>query len=529
MASSLKNKLRELMRDDNFRVDLALILSIVLLQYFLGNLLNFEGSNTTYKSKWALYSFLRLDAVRLLFLFLVFLGYITLVWKRKVMPKIPSFARMLLVLCVFLLVWSYGLYSYNYYYDQWHFIDRVVLIGLGILTIFRPYFTIFFVAQVYLVANQMGAPEYFNFSFTDKDVLFDILLVLWLFYIVKVFWQQFNWNYMLVFGLAIIGNWYINAGFAKLLMGWLMDSNLYNLGVAAFEAGWLSENRSFATKMYKLIDEYHLIFQGFAMLIELVVPLIILMRRRLTLLALLLFVLFHVGVFLSTGIFFWKWILLELLIVIIIFKKINSTSFYTLKNQIVYFMLLLLCGNFFSKVDLAWLDSGFLTTYTFYLETDNDEKYKLDSSYFAPYDLNFAQGRFSFLNKRKQLPSSTYGSTINKKFNEIMKSENLEEKDITRLRLAYGVDKYDPTKEKKFILFLKRFIKNKSQNQTDIPHWIRPPLHMYQGEDQIDLKVPVVKGLFIVNEEKSIFSSASNEYFLDEYQVYTSDTIYIYH
>ena len=88
-------------------------------------------------------------------------------------------------------------------------------------------------------------------------------------------------------------------------------------------------------------------------------------RRNLTLEWLLGYELLHIGIFLMSGICFWKWILLNIGLIILM-KKLDENCLRTVfsRKYFILSLIVILCSPlYFKPVWLAWFDTKFNNYY----------------------------------------------------------------------------------------------------------------------------------------------------------------------
>lgn len=494
--------------------------SVFLIQIPLQKIL-YVGLNETFFSSEILGLNYIFQSKRLILFYLVLVIFFLLLTQYKKRVEVPIYIKIIVGLCILILTWSYSLYEYNYYFNQWHLYDRVLLIILGILSIRHPFFTIFFVLQTICISKQFTFPKGFVYSLTDKKIIFDILILYWLFYVFQIFIKNINWKFFIVIILATIGNWYFLASYGKFRLDWLQENQTFNLYSSVQVFGWLQFLPDYITiSLGSFIKNNNNFIQISVIIIELLLPIIILLHRRLVLPTLSLYIVFHIMIFLFSGIFFWKWILLEIsLIFIIKYFQLNLSKS---KYLLLYFPLLFCSSLFLKSFSLSWLDSGYIHHYKFHFQTDSNEIITLDASFFSPYDLIFAQNRFHYLFNNKVL-SYTFGSTQSKdvvRFINDLKKNNFDKNKIINFKNKNGTNKYNLNKKLMLESFLKNFVMNKLQNDVKWINYIDPPMHIWQGVNQQNLSISNAKKILITCDE--VITSNQNHF-----TVFSLDTLSI--
>ena len=517
MLQFLKNIQFEL--KNNWSIFL-IIGSIFLIQIPLQKILYVDVNETFFSNKILSLNYIfQTKRLILVYIVLVISFLLLTLYKRKV--EVPIYSKIIVGLCVLILTWTFSLYEYNYYFNQWHLFDRVLLIILGLLSIRYPFITIFFVIQTICISKQFTFPKVLIYTYTDKKIIFDILILYWLFYVFQLFIKNINWKFFIVIILAMIGNWYLLAGYGKLRLDWLQENQTFNLYSSVQVFGWLQFLPEYITiSLGSFIKNNNNFIQISAITIEFLLPIFILIHRRLTRTILSIYVVFHLMIFFLSGIFFWKWILLEFALIFIITQyKINLNKS---KYLLVYFPLLFCSSMFFKTINLSWLDSGYVHYYKFHIQTDSNEIIPLDASFFSPYDVVFAQNRFHYLFDNKVL-SHTFGSTQSKdvvRFINDYEKNNFEKNKIINFKNKNGTSQYDLNKKLMLESFLKKFVLNKLQNDVKWINYLDPPMHIWQGVNQQNFSISNAKKILITCDE--VITNNQNHF-----TVFSSDTLSI--
>ncbi len=111
-------------------------------------------------------------------------------------------------------------------------------------------------------------------------------------------------------------------------------------------------------------------------------------RRRALIVITLLYDLMHVGIFLLTGIFFWKWILLNVGIVQALSCRKREMTFLPIA---VVAGAIFTAPSMFTTVILAWFDTGGVNAGRIVAETAAGDRVDVPSNFFIDKSISFAQ------------------------------------------------------------------------------------------------------------------------------------------
>ncbi|WP_116106031.1 DoxX family membrane protein [Lewinella sp. IMCC34191] len=324
-----------------------------------------------------------------------FLGLICVVldrWRGVDLRHLPAEARALLIAAIGLQTYSLGLLDYNHYFNNWMIADRLLLVGLGILAIGRPLFIPLFLIDLVMMTGQLRQPQLIGYDHVHKFIFPHILSLAWCFLAVNCFIRiRKPYGLLVPLVMAPLSLWYIAAGIGKLEMDWPNYNNLYNLFAAAVDEGWLegwsARSKQFLADMLELSPKPLL---WLTILIEIAFPILLFTNRTTAIVVSLSLMLFHLVVYLFSGILFWQWSLLEVVFIyFLLFRKEAVAQLFTWRSRLTYWLLLLLLPLAVHIGKLAWYDCGFINSYTFYLVDKQGEETELDATYFSPYDTGF--------------------------------------------------------------------------------------------------------------------------------------------
>ncbi|WP_139135245.1 hypothetical protein [Roseivirga sp. 4D4] len=428
-------------------------------------------------------------------------AFLSLSWNKiRDWSSIPPWVKVVVMTCVLLLLWAYACSEHNYFYDRSFLLDKALFVIIGLAAFFRPQFIPVFLLQAYLLSKQFSFALPSAYTYTDKQIIFDILFGFSVFYFLKttiaknVLWSTFT---MLV--LLIICNWYFKAGLGKILVGWQHHNSLYNLFMASTAYDWLYQFPELKTVLAKTLSHSRGVIEYATLVIEFLFPLILFWKRSWFRIVIGAFIVFHLTVFITSGIFFWKWAVLEFVLMALTWRYADMIQFGEKSYLLSYVSLLIITYLISPTTSLVWYDTPFVQKYTLSLVDDKKLEYNLDPSFFSPYDVIFAQNRFAFLSERP-VYTGTYGSTTSL---ETLKEANLAVEEVRLPAFSTRGDiQYSESKKEDFLFFVQTFVQNKLQNDVKWVSWIDAPMHIHQGANQQNISIEEnIVGIKLTYEE----------------------------
>ncbi|MFP6654505.1 MAG: hypothetical protein VCB25_02680, partial [Myxococcota bacterium] len=403
------------------------------------------------------------------------------------------------------LAWAYAGYRYNYYFDQAHLWDRWLIVALMLGTLRSPLFLPLFAFEVLMSRAQFNHPISAIVPIGDELPLRIMGAVVgcavWngladavaavrsrgqIKQAVEKRLQSIRIpTHALVYTiLCLVGFYYAVAGIGKLKIGtdvldWLMFSHMENLFISSHLNGWLSSlSEGRVLDFADMIRTLHLPIAGMTLAIELGAALI-LVRRRGTLLILAAISLMHFGIVLTSGVIFWKWLVLDLSLLVWLWvqrgnpeiNRMYSTS-YALLSIFVIGMIVAV----FNLNQFAWWNTKWTMLYEVEVLDEAGNVYRVDHADFAPYtffDL--------YLPDDRKLHTYVLGMTVNQRLMEFF-----EDPDPERLK-AFGVGIAGEEAEPRFVRgdrvfkdFMTRYFmhRNRHPSQRVAPFlWPSPSMH----------------------------------------------------
>lgn len=381
------------------------------------------------------------------------------------------------------LAWTFSVYDYNLYYDQGHYFERVLLVALWAASLWRPVLIVPFTALVYGIVHQFDHP--IACTWTDKRALFDVLSLFVAFLGVRL-WKAPAWRSIPAgefFYLVIVlqaANYFV-PGMGKLLLGWPFVERLDNLFVASYLNGWFGFlTTEQALGWAKLIAYWNPFLVWSSLVVELC-ALFCLWNRRACMVILVSCIGLHGMICLTTGILFWKWIVLDiaLIAVLAIRDRASTEKLYAADRRWLSVALIVCAPLYFDSHWLAWYDTELNECYHLEAVTSSGKTYNIPRTLLTPYEVYFAQNKFHFLSQDKFV-NGRYGTTVSWEV-----TRRLDGQPATAIaetvREELGHIEYHEKKLAAFDRFVTRYFQNLNRRglQHTIPEILQPPQHIY--------------------------------------------------
>lgn len=371
-----------------------------------------------------------------------------------------------ILLAAAVITWTFAFYELNLYYNQPHLFDRLLLILLAALVAFSPLFVLPFVAYALVMLGQFEFPASLLYSLTDKRLVIDIL-VLFAAFLPLLPWLKKQTARVFTFVLLVmVASFYVFPAIKKLTIGdspwdWILGNDLGLLFVSSYQNGWVSFlSVEQVVSIGNVISAWAIPLQIAAFTTE-VAPILMIANRKLAMWILATCASLHLMIFFSSGIFFWKWMLMDLALVLLLFINRHNESFkaiFSPKRLLLFIPAVLAASFYFSPASLGWFDSPVNNFFTFYAKTEDGHTYRLPAAFFKPYDLPFTQNRFYFLNENPTF-SGTYGVQLSEPAWEASMAINAPEQAGSVID-EFGRVSFDSSRRDDFLNFLTLWVQN---------------------------------------------------------------------
>jgi hypothetical protein len=383
--------------------------------------------------------------------------------------------RLLTVVVAAALAWEWATYGYNFYFDRAHALDRLVLVALLPLVVWRPVFTWPFLIALLPILWQFGYP--IGGSSVAAPVLPVRALIL-----VAAFWLAYAVagrvriaDFVFVLCCLIAAHYWIS-GYGKLRLGWAGHDSVGLLLPATYANGWLG---FLEPSSIEAATTWLLAFNWPLKLATLLVEcgaLVALWRRSSLRGFLLASVVFHAGIFTVTGILFWQWMLLNVAVLILFFGRHSPALAMFSWTHLLLSIGLIGGGALWCRpLPLVWLDAPMTYTYRVEAIGESGRSYVLPPRFFAPYDYQFTLGGFRYLVPAERL-SITWGAIHDVRVLERLEQPGARE-EVSAIEKAFGYDAFDPARAAAFDEFVRHFAGTWSRRPSESRWWeaLGPP------------------------------------------------------
>lgn len=397
--------------------------------------------------------------------------------------------------------WAYAGHRYNFYYDQSHVWDRWLIIALMLGMLRSPLLIPLFVFEVLLSQAQFNHPLASRMAIGDELPLRVLGIVfgcavwnggldqLTAFRSSERTRRFEKWlvparirSHAVVFSiLCMIGFYYSVAGIGKMMLGenifeWMRFSHMENLLIASYLNGWLggvSEARMLAAA--EVLRVLHLPITVLTLIIELGMALI-LVRRRGSLLILAAVSAMHLGIVMTSGIVFWKWLVLDLSLLVWLWTKrgdVELGQMYSRSNALLSLVVIAGLIGFFSLNLFSWWNTKWTMLYEVEVLDEAGNIYPVSPADFAPYT-------FFDLYKPTNRRRHTYviGMSVDRKLMEFFENADVER--LEKFAGGSSAQRVGPVSgrgNRIFGDFMTRYFTHRNQHprQTVPPFVLSPP------------------------------------------------------
>jgi hypothetical protein len=188
--------------------------------------------------------------------------------------------------------------------------------------------------------------------------------------------------------------------------------------MSAHMRGWLtsiSDERFNA--IIRIIRPYDIVLPIYTLIVEFGALAAFFVCRRLARVWFGLCFLLHTGIYTMTGVFFWKWMLVNIAFIWWFGAKGRPIldKFYQYKLPLVLTCFAIFFSSnriwYWPQTHVVWYDTQLLDQYDIVVVGKSGERYTVDPNYFAPQDLHIVQGAFCYATDNERAVTHIYGTT----------------------------------------------------------------------------------------------------------------------
>lgn len=491
-----------------FQVFLLIVLNYFTTRYFYKALPTEEILYTQSNIFYNLYQYSSLSLI-LFILAPIFIYRLT--WEKLIDKNFISIKYFILfILSIY--AWGVITLDYNLYFNQAYHLDRIILLILFILSFRFPLALVYFTILSLIFFNQVSYPNLecdFPKVYVYIKPLLEVLILFIVFMFVKKIYKKLSILAFFIVVLCFHASNYFIPGLGKVLLSeqyidWIWVNDLGNILIAKYSQGWLATLIDIDTMqiIVSWVSYFTVPMQVFAFLIQTIV-LFIFINKRFSVILFISFELLHLGIFMASGIFFWRWMLLNFAIVYVI-QNLDTEHIKKVFNyKIMLFTMpfIMLGYGFFHSYWLAWYDTPLNNFHKVYAITDDGEKYEVDINLFAPYDRAFYRNT---LNSFIDIPLKSRWDTTNQNIMRELTTLSLQDtnsslkKDIFTFEQKYGQNEFNLDEQEKTIKFIKIFFKNFNTYKDKKIIWtyfspVRDMYRLFDWDKPLDDKIKIAE------------------------------------
>lgn len=286
--------------------------------------------------------------------------------------------------------------------------------------------------------------------------------------------------------LCVCASHYFVPGIAKLKLGprwysWMLENRLHAISISAYLWGWLRFlPEAKVISFVKRIRPFDRVFQVTTLLLE-VGAVLMLFNQTSCLVLLTAYAVFHMSVAALSGIFFWQYIVVDLLLAWTVWTLPESVadSLFGVPQGLVAATILITFprkARVWAPFKLAWWDTTFACRVCYEVSGQSGSRYGLYNNFMCPNERIFGQTYGDCISSDLRI-SGHIGETSRY---ECFKAINAAGQDVGALRTAktdYGKSVYCAEREAVHDEHLKTFIHNfnAGHRKRVVPLWMKAP------------------------------------------------------
>jgi hypothetical protein len=300
---------------------------------------------------------------------------------------------------VVLSAWYHAFYSYNFFLDEWHHLDRLVIIGLAIAVWWRPIFLVPLVLVARVIDAQFLVPFVQSPGTNIGELLLMCLLVVAAALVGFALHGDGRISGVVLVMSAVVASHFFEPGRSKVSMGWATNSDLREFARASYTAGWRGAgDGTWSDSLASIVDTLHLPIILGTLVLE-AGALIAVANYRLLRWWLVGWILLHGAIFAVSGFWLFEWVVVELLLLILLFRRDLRDSLRendTPARALLAVGLVAIGAVLFHPPKLAWLDAPVSYGYEIEAVGASGTRYSVPLSEFGSLSENIGFGFVGF-------------------------------------------------------------------------------------------------------------------------------------
>jgi hypothetical protein len=290
------------------------------------------------------------------------------------------------------LAWAFAAYAGNPYFGQAHLLDRLVVLLLVVAVWRHPAAIGAFVWLISAIGGQLSHPIG-GYTWVDKELLIAVLCVVLAGALLATVLPRTQAVLPLVVAGTVCAP-YVRAGVAKLALRW-QDEDLGNLFASSHVNGWLgSLDPSTVESVANRIESLSPALAVATVLVELAAVLVVWSRKAVVPVLALLATL-HLSIYLASGIFFWKWLVLLVAVGLLLRGDAMAEAWGWQRQRRLAILGAALVASIVvhQPSTLAWRDTELTQAFDIEVVLDDGSVHTVPRLDLEPYDTLFAQNR----------------------------------------------------------------------------------------------------------------------------------------
>ncbi|MEM6531698.1 MAG: hypothetical protein AAF654_03710 [Myxococcota bacterium] len=282
----------------------------------------------------------------------------------------------------------------------------------------------------------------------------------------------------------MLGSHYVPTAIAKSLLGprwysWMLDNKLFYVAASSYRWGWARFLTPKAwTRVLKVFEFLNRPMQIAAWVAEAASPLMLLHPNAALGLCGTIAV-FHVAVFISTGIFFWEWTVTNILVIGLVLTtapEVLDISFGILPwvMSAMLMVALPLRGKLWDPNPLGWWDTPLTQRVSWRVVGESGTVYGLHNDFMCPHERNYGRVHGCFMIDEIVF---TYhlGEVWRIDLRDDIRSLRDHPERLSEIRAKYGISVAEPNQAAQHERYLKRFLQqlNRGARKHVFPRWLR--------------------------------------------------------